>query len=178
MSQKRLDSTLQQIKYKNPDKLPADFYQTLNESLNQTSIIIPLHEKYRKTVLTIAALLLFGLGIVLGQQFGSTDNTPVHITAVTVKQNEPVTIYLVYDSDKAQKDVAFRIVLDSALHFVSEDIDIQAQKEIAWTGDLDAGKNEIPVVVAGNSIGEWHFVAQARIDGVVTENRVKIKVNG
>jgi len=178
MSNRQLESTLQKMAYKTPNPLDDNFYQTLEQHLDSPLVTPSFYQKYQTLILATAALFLFGFGIMLGRIIETSKTNTAFTSTVTLKSHEPVTIYLVYNSDKAREDISFRIALDSALHFVTDNTDLEHKKEIAWSGTLKKGRNEIPIVIAGTKIGEWNFVAQARIDGIITENRVKVRING
>jgi len=180
-----------------PDKaLPDDFEPMLHRRIVEAAATrpepVPRWTAFLRPVLvSVAFVAVFAVGIWVGrsapekieesrpvaQQVEPQSLAPQTVIAKTVvKRGEPVTIRLVYDSIKDIDDVRFTIVLDDGVKFRSGDPEIAATGKLEWTGALAAGRNEIPVVVFSDDVGERVIRAHARFNGSVVENVVTLLV--
>lgn len=180
-----------------PDKaLPDDFEAALHRRLVEATVARPEPVSrwtlfLRPVLVAVAFAAVFAVGIWVGrsipeksdggvslaEQEGTQRLMPQLVTAKTVvKRGEPVTIRLVYDSIKDIDDVRFTIVLDRGVRFRSDDPEIAAAGKLEWIGTLTAGRNEIPVVVFSDDVGERVVRAHAHFNGSVVENVVTLLV--
>ncbi|HOW51379.1 MAG TPA: hypothetical protein PLV42_04960 [bacterium] len=182
-----------------PEKpLPENFESTLHRRIVEAAATRPAPAPrwgfLRPALIALSFVAVFAIGILIGRSAASPapedtgapvaqkqdikpQSLPQLVTTKTVvKRGEPVTIRLVYDSAKDIDKVRFSIVLDSGVRFRSGDPDIAAAPKLEWEGSLTAGRNEIPIVVASDDIGERVVRADARFNGTTVENVVTLIV--
>lgn len=180
-----------------PDKpLPENFEASLHRRIVEASAAHPLPAPrwaaiLRPVLVAAAFVAVFVAGVWIGRsapeksggessvvQKGEPSTAiPQLVTAKTVvKRGEPVTIRLVYDSIKDIEEVRFSIVLERGVKFRSGDPEIAAADRLEWVGALTAGRNEIPIVVSSEDVGERIIRAQARFNGSLVENVVTLLV--
>lgn len=179
--------------------LPEDFESTLHRRIVEAAAARPVPAPrwtlfLRPALIAVAFVAVFAIGILIGRSAAAPQpedtGAPVAqkeelrpqpvpqlvTTKTVVKRGEPVTIRLVYDSAKDIEKVHFTIVLDRGVRFRSGDPEIAVLDKLEWEGTLTAGRNEIPIVVASDDIGERVVRADARFNGTVVENVVTLLV--
>ncbi len=179
--------------------LPEDFESTLHRRIVEAAAERPVPAPrwtlfFRPALIAVAFVAVFAIGILIGRSAVAPQpedtGAPVAqkeevrpqplpqlvTTKTVVKRGEPVTIRLVYDSAKDIDKVHFSIVLDPGVRFRSGDPEIAALVKLEWEGTLTAGRNEIPIVVASDDIGERMVRAHASFEGGTVENVVTLLV--
>ncbi len=178
--------------------LPEDFESTLHRRIVEAAAARPVPAPrwglLRPALIALSFVAVFAIGILIGRSASDPQpedpGAPVAqkeelrpqpvpqlvTTKTVVKRGEPVTIRLVYDSAKDIDKVRFTIVLDRGVRFRSGDPEIAAVDKLEWEGTLTAGRNEIPIVVASDDIGERMVRAHATFEGGTVENVVTLLV--
>ena len=181
--------------------LPEDFESTLHRRIVEAAAArpepVPRWTLFlRPALIALSFVAVFAIGILIGRTAATPAPEDTNIplvqketpqplpapvpqlvtTKTVVKRGEPVTIRLVYDSAKNIDKVHFSIVLDRGVRFRSGDPDIAAAPKLEWEGTLTAGRNEIPIVVASDDIGERVVRAHAVFEGGAVENVVTLLV--
>ncbi len=178
--------------------LPDDFENTLHRRLVEVAAERPRTQPkidwrflLRWSFVAGAFAIVFLVGVIVGESRSALRNAtsappqettaeriipppPVVAAKTVVQRGEPVTIRLVYESEKDIAQVRFTIVLDEGVRFRANDPDIAARRELAWEGSLTAGRNEIPIVVTVETAGERTIRAHAHFNGTTLEQVVTL----
>ncbi len=174
---KRLEKSLHSLRYPNVD-LPLDFQKNLREKFlkDKNGFIVAQNSFLKPLFIIIFFFIVLFSGVFIGKYAFKDDSAISSVAKITV--GEPVTIRLIYNSNKNVDDVVFTVKLSDALKFVSKDVDVASAKELSWDGVLKKGKNEIPFVVEGLKPGSFDVLATAIYKNNKITHKIKLVISG
>ena len=100
------------------------------------------------------------------------DMAPVHVGL-----NEDTIIRIWFDARKPVEQVSFYLELPEGIAMV-QDGQVVSERRLQWEGDLQSGRNLIPLTVRGVERGQWRVIVLIEKGLARKERSVDIKVNG
>lgn len=97
---------------------------------------------------------------------------PVHVAL-----NEDASVRIWFDAREPVKGVRFYLELPDGIAMV-QDGQVIAERRLEWEGNLQSGRNLIPLTVRGVERGEWKVTVLIEKGSARKERSVDIKVNG
>lgn len=105
-------------------------------------------------------------------------NAPIAGTApVHVALNKDTFVRIWFDARKPVEGVRFYLELPDGIAMV-QDGQVVAERRLEWEGDLQSGRNLIPLTVRGVARGQWRVTVLIEKGLARKERSVDIKVNG
>lgn len=186
----RLSNRLQEI---TPVTIPTEtikgstgqlMRQRRRRRIQWTHRIFPVFQPARTWAMAGVALLLFLIPIYYyatkTEQSGvpaavatyRADMAPVHVGL-----NKDTLIRIWFDARKPVEQVSFYLELPEGIAMV-QDGQVVAERRLQWEGDLQNGRNLIPLTVRGVERGQWRVTVLIEKGLARKERSVDIKVNG
>ncbi|MBI5746310.1 MAG: zf-HC2 domain-containing protein [Nitrospirae bacterium] len=186
----RLRDRLQEI---TPVTIPTDTIkgstgqrrrQRIHQRIRWTNRILPVLQPARTWAMAGILFLLFLIpiyyfAIKTEQSKGPTavatyraDMAPVHVGL-----NEDTLVRIWFDARKPVEQVSFFLELPEGIAMV-QDGQVVSERRLQWEGDLQSGRNLIPLTVRGVQRGEWRVTVLLEKGLARKEKSVDIKVNG
>lgn len=100
------------------------------------------------------------------------DMAPVHVGL-----NEDTLVRIWFDAREPVEQVRFYLELPEGVAMI-QDGQVVAERRLQWEGDLQSGRNLIPLTVRGVAKGQWRITVLVEKGFARKERSVDIKVNG
>ena len=158
--------------------------QRIHQRIRWIQRVFPVLQAPRIWVMAGLALLLFLIPIYYYATKTGQSGVPATVATyktdmarVHVGLNEDTLVRIWFDARKPVEQVRFYLELPAGIAMV-QDGQVVADRRLQWEGDLQSGRNLIPLTVRGVARGQWRVTVLIEKGLARKEQSVDIQVNG